>query len=124
MFIVSNYQISFVKFYSLILSKNRGRFDTICRIQNINTKENHFLPTYRGKAYLNPKDNPNKIIGKKIALTRALVSMKADKYLRTIIWKAFWNWIESWKTNNNPACFGEPIQESENAIIVPASINV
>ena len=113
MFIVSNYQISFVKFYSLILSKNRGRFDTICRIQNINTKENHFLPTYRGKAYLNPKDNPNKIIGKKIALTRALVSMKADKYLRTIIWKAFWKWVESWKKREPVKMFGNNIEEAK-----------
>lgn len=25
--------------------------------------------------------------------------MGADKYLRTVIWNAFWKWVKSWKQN-------------------------
>ncbi len=94
MFEVENYRISFHKSLPLFSEPISGRFDTVCVIDIKHCPE--YPCSCKGTAYLHPKDMPNKIIGKKVALTKALASM-ADKHLRTIIWKAFWKWVESWK---------------------------
>lgn len=44
-----------------------------------------------GMSWLNPTDSNNKILGKKIALQRAI--MNFNKEQRTKIWKAFWQWV-------------------------------
>ena len=48
-----------------------------------------------GIATLHPNDRHHKIIGKKVALTKAL-SQSFDKYERTLIWDAFWEWVHGW----------------------------
>lgn len=47
-----------------------------------------------------PADVYNKIIGKKIALTGAIRQWNLPKEVRTIIWKTFWKWVESWNPQN------------------------
>jgi hypothetical protein len=50
-------------------------------------------------AYLHPKDKYDKVIGKKIALTKALAkcsSVFTKKVLKEI-WVAFWEWAANWK---------------------------
>jgi hypothetical protein len=67
------------------------------------------VPRFTGIAKLHPKDKPDKIVGKKIALRNAIgvwieYSKKwqyncADFYnkpVRTAIWTAFWNWVSQW----------------------------
>ena len=93
MFIVRPYRISFEKSYLIkTMLKNTGRFDTVCRIES----ETAGLLS-KGVAYIHPNDNPNKIMGKKVALTKALANLQTNKFIRTQIWIAFWKWIESWK---------------------------
>ena len=94
MFIVDDYQIEFWKSHSLIISKNKGRFDTVCQIS-----DKYSGNLFKGVAYLHPKDSYDKVIGKKIALTRALADMRVNRGFRTMIWRAFWEWVESWKQN-------------------------
>ena len=50
---------------------------------------------HNGMTTLHPKDQANKITGKKIALARAL-SQAFTKAQRTEIWDAFWEYIQSW----------------------------
>lgn len=104
MFTINDYQISFRKSHSLIIRKNRGHFDTICIIDG---KHSEYI--FRGVAYLHPKDTPNRITGKKVALTKALANMGATKLLRTEIWNAFWKWVESWKSRKHNFTEGEEL---------------
>ena len=48
-------------------------------------------------AFLHSKDTYDKIIGKKVSLTKTMKAMDLSKEERIKIWKAFWEWIESWK---------------------------
>ena len=107
MFRVNNYQISFRKSYSLVITpKKQGRYDTVCNILDTSNSR-----IFEGYAWIHPNDIPDKITGKKVALTKALENMGANKLTRTIIWEAFWKWVESWK--QPPDCIGNPTQESE-----------
>lgn len=51
-----------------------------------------------GIAILNPIDQNDKIVGKKIALTRALDESWFNKNTRTAIWKYFWLWVSNWSS--------------------------
>ena len=75
-----------------------GRYDTVCEIYIRDIK----FPSYTGIAKLHPNDRPDKIVGKKIALRNAMKEYRHvfDKGIRTVIWKAFFAWVESW--NNQP----------------------
>jgi hypothetical protein len=75
----------------------------------------HKVPHFTATAKLHPNDHLDKIIGKKIALTKAMIKRilwltnartnKLEKHIewyfskqdRTEIWKAFWTWVVSWK---------------------------
>ena len=48
-----------------------------------------------GYAYLNPRDNNNKKLGKIIALRKALneIGDYFNRQQRTIIWDSFWDWL-------------------------------
>jgi hypothetical protein len=92
MFTVGNYQISFKKSKNLDVRPNNN-YDTICRICSSSSNKTPFSAT----AFLHPNDKYDKIIGKKIALTKAISMMNISKDERTSIWKAFWSWVESWK---------------------------
>ena len=94
-----------------------GRYDTFCYI----TCGNNTTPSYHGKALLNPNDQLDKIIGKKIALTKAMIFEYQEiklpngtvvrkpiywidfgkKPQRQKIWKAFWEWVGSWGTQTH-----------------------
>ncbi len=84
MFSVTDYRISF--------RRNKVNHNVICDICDNATDS-----LFTGQARRHPKDYPNKMMGKKVALTKALYDMNAGKILRTIIWKAFWEWTESWR---------------------------
>jgi len=97
-----------------------GRYDTKCEIYvDDDTKE---VPRFTGVARLHPNDKPDKIVGKKIALFKAMGlfwkmcpfydafgretqrpvlhcsnNTFDNKKLRTKIWKAFWALVKSWK---------------------------
>ena len=85
--------------------KLNGRYDTVCEIYTrdrtmtcltridglVYRKE----PTFTGVAKLHPNDQPDKIIGKKIALRNATKDW--DKVSRTLIWTHFWGWVADWK---------------------------
>ena len=85
-----------VKFYQVPHPENESRFDTVCRINYDG------LPPFIGVAKLHPNDKPDKIIGKKIALANAMHGRIKLKDNRTVIWKAFLQWVESWKANSKP----------------------
>lgn len=102
MFTVNNYRISFCKNYSLIVPKRaqQGHYDTCCKIVDFSLvdESGEVVNKYEATAYLHPNDKPDKIIGKKVALTKALAKIKGlDKQKRTKIWMAFWIWVASWK---------------------------
>jgi len=87
-----------------------GRYDTVCEIW-IDGLE---VPKFNGVAKLHPKDKPDKIEGKRVALREAIGLVKVEgqpflhfktvnqqsafynKSVRTEIWKAFWEWVASW----------------------------
>lgn len=97
-----------------------GRYDTCCHI----TCGNMNSPSYHGKALLNPNDQLDRVIGKKIALTKAMIDKYKEvklpngtvvkepiywikfcsKQLRTKIWKAFWKWVASWSPGEIICC--------------------
>ena len=88
------------------------RYTTVCEIENRDKEEVISI----GYAHLRPNDMPNKVIGKKVALTNALILTKEDvgsievvhrnfpKHIRTDIWEAFWEWIANWKAERCPNC--------------------
>jgi hypothetical protein len=91
MFKTDKYKITFERVSVL---HNDKRFDTCCRIFNISHPED-FIGCQI--ACLNPKDKYDKIIGKKIALTKTLKYINMDKVERAEIWQAFWEWVNSWE---------------------------
>jgi len=52
-------------------------------------------------AILHPNDKYDKVIGKKIALTKNLKRMNISKEERTVIWQAFWEMITSWELQSD-----------------------
>jgi len=109
-----------------------GRYDTVCEITDLSVcsdwEENHFT----GVAKLHPNDQVDQIVGKKLALKRALDAAwpfddsgisgtvfemrKHDaerKFHRTEIWKAFWQWVANW---SNQAISLENNNESHRTI--------
>lgn len=108
MFKCGTYKIIFQKRQNLRIEKD-GKFDTTCYIWDDNNPNS--VPVFEGTAYINPKDQCNKITGKKIALTKALIDhykyipikkvkvpvWRFGKRERTEIWAAFWKWVRSWK---------------------------
>ncbi len=107
MFKAAGYTITFKRIWHLVRNKEgnecfaredgaikSGRYDTLCQIRVTGTSVSYWT----GAAKLHPKDKPDKIIGKKIALARAL-DRKGEFFLkckRKAIWKAFWAWVASW----------------------------
>ena len=75
MFIVNNYKIAFKRVWlertvdiNGAYVYGNGRYDTICEIYVCKD----FAPRFTGIAKLHPNDQPDKIIGKKIALRNAI----------------------------------------------------
>lgn len=111
-----------------------GRYDTVCEIYVQNTtqvsskpdgKVYFALPRFTDIARLHPNEKPDKVVGKKIALFRAMglsyeevvfynafgVETKRkilrcsnktfnNKDARTAIWKAFFKWVASWSVGH------------------------
>lgn len=86
-----------------------GRYNVLCEVYRDLTS----FPLYTGLAKLHPNDEPDPIIGKKIALEAAMKgpffvhiqgeyqTRFANKGVRTEIWSAFWSWIASWQPSCN-----------------------
>ena len=106
-----------------------GRYDTVCEIYD-DTGE---VPRCTGVVKLHPNDQVDRIVGKKLALKRALDAMLPsdeqrygeilsnyyerqfkNKAERTAIWKAFWTWVASWP--NQPSNADKKIMEAINII--------
>lgn len=99
----ADYQLR-IRFYKTWPDKELGlpcppRYTTVCEIQNEDTEE----VVFTGHAKIHPNDIPDRIIGKKVALTNALLFCSHGptvwnfpKYVRTEIWAAFWEWVENW----------------------------
>ena len=125
MFTVNEYKIVFKRRWHLRTSDyGNGRYDTVCEIYytsdkcKVSSKSNQIVyrkePSFTGIAKLHPNDQPDKIIGKKIALRNAIGFVKfkneiyyrfltanqqaafSQKEVRTAIWKAFWDWVANW----------------------------
>lgn len=116
MFKVEGYTITFKRVWyeagvdSKDMIHRTGRYDTRCEICLSELE----VPRCSGIARLHPKDRPDKIIGKKIALRNAIGLLKVEgknyhrfltvlqqasfsnKKVRDAIWKAFWAWVASW----------------------------
>lgn len=91
-----------VKDYKITFERKKVTFETGGTHKIGNTICKLFMATddipYEGNAKLHPNDQYDKIVGKKIALTKALATTGLQKPERTEIWKEFWEWIDSWKT--------------------------
>ena len=93
MFKTKNYKVTF---------QHKGKYctlekgDTACYIFT----NNENIP-YVGVARLHPNDRFDKVIGKKIALTKCLTNSGISKPERTEIWKAFWEWVTSWEIQSD-----------------------
>jgi hypothetical protein len=88
-----------------------GRYDTVCEIYTqcttTLTKRSIYRekPSFTGVAKLHPNDQVDRIVGKKLALQRAIgggperynCSDFYRKSVRTVIWKAFFEWVANWK---------------------------
>jgi len=91
------------------MKDNNGRYDTVCEIW-ISDLE---VPRFKGVAKLHPNDKLDKVLGKKIALQKAMITgyridiiskQKVPKYKlefcikskRIEMWQAFWVWVKSW----------------------------
>jgi len=79
--------------YVVEFERSRTTGDTECFLIRCNS----VLARYSGVAKLHPKDRPDKITGKKIALQRALADGQLSKPERTRVWAAFWAWVKNWK---------------------------
>ena len=90
MFKVGKFEVRFSKLWhgNPVTLTRSSRFDTSCCI----TAEG---VDFIGIAQLHPNDQPNKITGKKVALAKAL-SQGLLKPERTLIWDAFWEWVQGW----------------------------
>jgi len=102
MFKVGDYKISFKKewsFHPRIITPDGaavGRIFIWCNIHNT-----IFGSGNSAAAILNPVDRYDKILGKKIALEKALKQGHFNKQFRTEIWSAFWEWVQSWQIQSN-----------------------
>jgi len=120
MFKVKNLKISF-RHEHLHLSektgepvyKGTGRFGVTCFIQQEGIEEDIYI----GSVLIHKGGQPDRVTGKKYALRKAMIAaegLDTDGHLaiiwyfpkrqRTEIWKAFWEWVESWdkKKEINP----------------------
>jgi hypothetical protein len=101
---------------------NDGRYDTVCEITNLSVHSDWEANHFEGIAVLHPNDRVDRIVGKKIALGRALevawpsslegevirinsgddaafeiMKIEAERKLkRKVIWCAFWQWVSQW----------------------------
>jgi len=134
MFQVNEYKIVFRRRWHLRTSDyGNGRYDTVCEIYKIGLEESSSEPSFTGVAKLHPNDSVDRIVGKKLALKRALDAMLPsdeqrygeilsnyyerqfkNKAERTAIWKAFWTWVASWP--NQPSNADKKIMEAINII--------
>ena len=111
MFKVGNLKINFKHEYFYVSEKTgepvyegTGRFGVTCFIYQEGVEEAISV----GSVLIHKGDQPDRIIGKKYALRKALIKKayfvekrhviiwQWDKHMRTKIWDAFWDWIESW----------------------------
>jgi hypothetical protein len=101
MFTVGKYKVTFKrKWHHYLTGGTHGRYNTHCAIFRCDDPE----PAFTGRAKLHPNDQPDKIVGKKIALKNAMwfgarlePNLCLRREVRTEIWQAFWAWVESWK---------------------------
>ena len=120
MFQVNEYKIVFRRRWHLRTSDyGNGRYDTVCEIYKIGLEESSSEPSFTGVAKLHPNDSVDRIVGKKLALRRALGAilpndkqrygehvsdhyrrMFKNKTDRTAIWKAFWVWVSQWPADD------------------------
>jgi len=100
---------------TLVEEDSDGRYDTVCEIYVHVTGSGsgskglyHGTPRFTGIAKLHPNDQPDKIVGKKIALRNALEKAVPchpnklythNKQVRTAIWKTFWGWVASFNVD-------------------------
>jgi hypothetical protein len=102
MFNAVGFKIRFERKMTLVhiksLDENVRRDITFCFITAPNKEENKMDILSMGMAILNPIDQYDKIVGKKLALTDALQNgnFSFGKYIRTNIWKYFWLWVSNW----------------------------
>jgi len=90
MFEVNGFKVTFQRIWT---DQKRGRYDTFCEV---NLPGDTINWPRSALAHLHPNDKPDKIVGKKIALGKALKRAEVGKELRTMIWKAFWAWVAKW----------------------------
>ena len=111
MFTAGKYKVVFKRVWHLYPGTSHrrgGRYDTQCTIF-VDGSET----TFHGLAKLHPNDQPDKVVGKKKAFSKAVQALLPFHYSRdcledvikrkaerTLIWKAFWAWVESWKPIN------------------------
>lgn len=110
MFETENYRF---KFERVNVCKRSGRYDTLCSVYvNDGFTSSEVIPLFTGLAVLHPNDRPDKVIGKKMALLRAMKKQKTGQYRtsfwtkakRTEVWQAFWSWVSSWSKGKCVAC--------------------
>lgn len=93
-----------IQFQRVNVDLKSGRYDTLCNIYRKGEFESdRRIPICSGLAILHPNDVPNKIIGKKIALSKVIpqvTTLNLFKFKRKEIWNAFWKWIASWNDGN------------------------
>ena len=114
MFRVENLRISFRHEYFHIsentgkpVYEGTGRFGVTCFIAKEGRQEDMCIGI--GSVLIHKGDQPDRILGKKYALRKALIKQayfvgkrhiivwRLEKEKRTKIWKAFWTWTETWK---------------------------
>lgn len=82
-----------VKFYRRKnFKKHKEVFDTSCVISDIlpgRTGADKYRPIAEGIAHQSPTDNNDKKIGRKLALTRALIKAGFGRQARTIVWETY-----------------------------------
>ena len=116
MFTVNEYKIVFKKRWQNRCTDLKGKFllgdgryDTVCEIWLEKGNVRMEVPRFTGIAKLHPNDRPDKLLGKKIALRKAIGVWDAEneewsyscsdffnKSVRTAIWKNFWAWVATW----------------------------
>lgn len=105
--------------YKITFKRIKPAFNIVCQIFDLTGKEYEVILA-TAASVLHPQDKYDKIKGKKIALTKAMIDhyefkevngktvkvpiWRFDKVDRAIIWQAFWNWVDSWGKEKCPAC--------------------
>ena len=135
MFTTGTYKIAFKKLWhdrrrplskglreskAVKMPETNGRYDTVCEIyvkdetmvgkgfEIVHEK----VPRFTGIAKLHPNDHADRVVGKKVALRKALGKEYTDHHgnrqfhyncvdfynrsVRDAIWKAFWKWVSLW----------------------------